>query len=325
MFDEPMPMGDFTITMILMILPAVIPIILIALFIWADRILPPSPLRDWFLLRTFQSSVILFAITLTIGPLWFFWPHFNQKEPEPTIKQIHNSQDLAKFVFSQYSTLKPICITAIENLKSSYLVTFSGTELDNPVQATNVTEDIVAASAVEWLSPFIGSVKKALESYRASRASSGEPENLILAGHSLGGMEAEIIAADHELLGNYHIFRLITFGKPKTRALFSDPGIARHFVIVDDPVVKWVDRLIFFVREKSPGTIVLPPTNDKLHSEHSNYPVSDDLTLYDGIGDRIVNGHPPTSLVLALERVCSEAENPKYSCAPGRVGCGPTW
>lgn len=117
--------------------------------------------------------------------------------------------------------------------------------------------------------------------------------------------------------------------KPKTRASLPDATIARNFfVLTDDPVVKWVDQMIFLVHNQSPGTITPPPTENRLHSEHSNYPVSDALSRFDGFGDPISDTGSGVELALDLEHSdCFRADNPETMCPPGlpRLGCPQSW
>lgn len=210
-------------------------------------------------------------------------------------------------------------------MPSTYLISLSRTELNVLTQATNITEDVFAAVASKYFNSFIDGIYSAIDLY-SSQSTDGlrSGDNIILAGHSLGGMEAEVIASRTDFLGRFNIQRVISFGKPKTLADKKDANIARHFLISDDPVVEWVDRILLFVGQRSLGTIELPPTEDRKHSEHSNYPMSPALRDFDALGDPIQIGTAAQYLLLDLEHgSCFRADNPKVMCPPGppRLGC----
>jgi hypothetical protein len=165
---------------------------------------------------------------------------------------------------------------------------------------------------VNFLDFFKDGVDQALADFRMPGGGPVAGATLILAGHSLGGMEAENLGSDPAFASRYHIVRVITFGKPKTRVKLADPQIGRHFLLVDDKVVIWIDRLIFFVAARSPGTVVLPPTDDRSRSEHSNYPEAEPLKSFDAMGDPAGAGHPGQVLSLDMRhRACSSAMNPE--------------
>lgn len=89
--------------------------------------------------------------------------------------------------------------------KEVYLVTLSGTEdVDN--QSTDVTTDLLSGFKQDN-----GYVRNAV-----SAIQKGVPKNsnLILAGHSLGGMIAQQVAAESSLKTNYNILYTVTFGSP---------------------------------------------------------------------------------------------------------------
>jgi hypothetical protein len=270
----------------------------------------------------FGCAALLSAIGFSASLAWLFWPRFTPAVSPP--ERIDNMQELARLVFSQYDTGEPICIVPLLNPVDTYLLLLSGTELKALFQATNVTVDILAALSV--FDFYIHRAKEAVGEFRMPNGNQIDSADFILAGHSLGGMEAENLAADREFASRYHIIRLITFGKPKTRAHLSNDAIARHFLLTDDPVVRWVDRLIFFVPAHSPGTVWLPPPRISLENEHSNYPVSEALKGYDGMGDPIQNGDSGTALITDPSHSgCFGADNPKMLCTPNvhTFGCNP--
>lgn len=276
------------------------------------------------ILRWFIVSVVG---AFVVGVPLFFFPEFRSPVQPPRPTRINNMLDMARLVFSQYNTGKPICVIPVANLANTFLLLLSGTELKALGQATHFTSDVLASLSIGAFDFFRDSAKKALKDFRTPAGLGLDRANLMMAGHSLGGMEAENLAADPTFVTRYRVLRLITFGKPKTRASVLDSAISRHFLLTDDAVVKWIDRLLFFIRAQYPArTIILPSTDDKRNGEHSNYPVSEALKKYDAMGDPIPSGKTGTFLLLVLNHsACFEADNPKIYCTPAvhTYNCNP--
>ena len=89
--------------------------------------------------------------------------------------------------------------------KIIYLITLSGTE-DVFNQSTGYLTD--ALSGFNLKSPYYNNVVKTITDNIPSGA------NLILAGHSLGGMIAQQVAADDTVKKNYNVLNTVTFGSP---------------------------------------------------------------------------------------------------------------
>lgn len=311
------PTLDFLLQLLLAVVPVVVFICLVLLLVWLlERSRFSERIKD-AIARWGLRLIVLAVAGLVSFLFWVIIPDFRSPEQTPRPTRIENAQQLAGLVFSQYDTFQPICVIPVSNQTQTYLLLFSGTELKAPTQASHVTSDLTAALAISFFDFFKTSAEQALQDFRTSEGNHLNGSSFIIVGHSLGGMEAENLVADPAFASRYHIVRLITFGKPKTRAHVPDSRIARHFLLIGDPVVKWVDSLICFVRGHSPGTLILPPTSNTSRSEHSNYPVSEALTRYDALGDLIGAGHSGAVLILDLNHsACFSASNPKIVCTP---------
>ena len=320
------PTTDFLLVILLASVPVIVFLVLISLtvrLLFRSQLSEPTKnaITRWSLV--FIASISFGLVGLVIWVLWPEIPHPSEK-PRPT--RIDNMQELAGLLFSQYDTGKPICIIPVTNLANTYLLLFSGTELKAPTHATHITSDVLAALSITVFDSFKDSAKDALRDFWLPNGRGLEGANLIVAGHSLGGMEAENLVADGTFAKRYRIIRLITFGKPKTQAFVSDSKVSRHFLLSGDPVVKWINRFLFFIREHSPGTVTLPPTANSSQSEHSNYSVSDALKGYDSMGDPVLPGQTGAFLLLDLPHsACFRADNPKIYCTPQvhTYGCNP--
>lgn len=120
------------------------------------------------------------------------------------------------------------------------LVVIQGTQL-NFFQSTGLPEDTAAALPYIFSDNFRHSLRKAISNGCA------EGSALILAGHSLGGMEAQIIATDDSLRSNgYWPLSVITFGSPKVDYEVSNvvnisgrsylSADYRRFTTIGDPI-----------------------------------------------------------------------------------------
>lgn len=89
--------------------------------------------------------------------------------------------------------------------KSVYLVTLSGTELVDG-QSTGYLTDLLAGFNQD--NAYLRNVVKIISQNIPSDS------NLVLAGHSLGGMIAQQVAANSSIKSNYNILNTVTFGSP---------------------------------------------------------------------------------------------------------------
>ena len=110
--------------------------------------------------------------------------------------------------------------------KTVYLVTLSGTELVFN-QSTEVITDLL--SGFNLRSPYYYNVVNAIN------ANVPRGANLILAGHSLGGMIAQQVAANSTIKSRYNVLNTVCFGSPLLAAGFRE-GTVRRLGDVSDPV-----------------------------------------------------------------------------------------
>ena len=110
--------------------------------------------------------------------------------------------------------------------KTVYLITLSGTELVLN-QSTEVITDLL--SGFNLHSAYYYNVVKVILN-NIPRGS-----NLIIAGHSLGGMIAQQVAADSSVKASYNVLNTVCFGSPLLAAGFRE-GTVRRLGDVSDPV-----------------------------------------------------------------------------------------
>ncbi|SCZ81447.1 lipase family protein [Pseudobutyrivibrio xylanivorans] len=135
---------------------------------------------------------------------------------------------LAKVGYADYQTAGPISITegrmtyntywGAED-KEVYVVALSGTETIVENQTTTIKEDLL--SGFELSNEYKTNVKNAI----IDRIPAGS--NIILAGHSLGGMIAQQVAADKYIKDNYEVLNTVTFGSPLIKG-FTREGMVKR-------------------------------------------------------------------------------------------------
>ena len=89
--------------------------------------------------------------------------------------------------------------------KPVYLVALSGTELVYG-QSTGVITDLLSGFCLN--SPYLRNVVNAIKN------TVPKGSNVVLTGHSLGGMIAQQVAADSSIKSDYNVLNTITFGSP---------------------------------------------------------------------------------------------------------------
>ena len=150
--------------------------------------------------------------------------------------------DVFNFAADGYnSSVGPISIvkgtlTVSGSSKTVYLVGLSGTQMKTN-QATGIINDLQSGFGVEGA--YVTAVKNAI----ANKAPAGS--NLILVGHSLGGMVAQQIAADSTIKNNYVVLNTITFGSPLVDGLYREGSVQRLGDTVD--VVPYLSYSSLFV------------------------------------------------------------------------------
>ncbi len=110
--------------------------------------------------------------------------------------------------------------------KTVYLVTLSGTELVFN-QSTEAITDLLSGFNLQ--SPYYRNVVSVITKNIPRGA------NLVLAGHSLGGMIAQQVSADASIKANYNVLNVVCFGSPLLAAGFRE-GTIRRLGDVSDPV-----------------------------------------------------------------------------------------
>lgn len=124
-----------------------------------------------------------------------------------------NASEVCQHVYQGYNegVYGPITVTK-GTLKQSfgrsyevYLITLSGTEfVDN--QSTGIITDLLSGFNLD------SAYSKNVVNVICNNIPQGS--NIILAGHSLGGMIAQQTAANTTIKNNYHILNTVTFGSP---------------------------------------------------------------------------------------------------------------
>ena len=145
-----------------------------------------------------------------------------------TIENAAQMATLTKVGYADYQSAGPISITEGRMTyntywgsedKEVYVVALSGTETIVENQTTTVKEDLL--SGFELSNEYKTNVKNAI----IDRIPAGS--NIILAGHSLGGMIAQQVAADKYIKDNYEVLNTVTFGSPLIKG-FTREGMVKR-------------------------------------------------------------------------------------------------
>lgn len=111
--------------------------------------------------------------------------------------------------------------------KEVYVVCLSGTDTDAQNTTTGYFTDLL--SGFEFDNKYVRNVKKAIQ----NNVPAGS--NLIISGHSLGGMIAQQVAADKDMKDSYNIMNTVTFGSPLIDG-FEREGMVRRLGDTSDVV-----------------------------------------------------------------------------------------
>ncbi len=140
-------------------------------------------------------------------------------------RTLNNAAELCQYVYDGYNqgTKGPITVTKGTlkkgwTSKEVYLVTLSGTEMVFN-QSTEVLTDLF--SGFNLRSAYYTNVVNVI------LANIPQGANLILAGHSLGGMIAQQVAADSTIKAKYNILNTVCFGSPLLSAGFREGTVKR--------------------------------------------------------------------------------------------------
>jgi hypothetical protein len=126
-----------------------------------------------------------------------------------TTKVLCDGRDVAKAIFDQYGTGRPIGVFRVNNVsmqtpKGTYLLLLAGTEFDIG-RVNNLITDVLSSPGL--INEYANDIRHAVNKHIPIGAT------IIIAGHSLGGMEAQNLIG---FLGEDRPVRVITFGSPKT-------------------------------------------------------------------------------------------------------------
>lgn len=139
---------------------------------------------------------------------------YRQEHKSPNVTGlIKGAAELAQFVWAGYNNgkLGPVSIARATLTQGGkpiavHLVGISGLDLVKG-QSTSVANTLPVAFDVN--NPMFANAKAAI------LASIPKGANLVLAGHSLGGMVAQQLAADKDIQARYNVMHTVTFGSPK--------------------------------------------------------------------------------------------------------------
>lgn len=126
-----------------------------------------------------------------------------------------NMQNLTQLIFSHYADQKgthPFGITQIG--PNTILVNIGGLELDKWDQSNNLFGAMDTGTLGELDSKYASQINTAMQQYiKDHHLPPGT--RVVLAGHSMGGMAAQVVAQENEQNGRpYNITNVITFGSP---------------------------------------------------------------------------------------------------------------
>ena len=172
--------------------------------------------------RGARLLTVILAISLVFSPLLGTVSSVSAADNSRTIS---NAAEMCDYVYDGYNqgTKGPITITKGTlqkgwTSKTVYLVTLSGTEwVFN--QSTEALTDLF--SGFNLKSAYYTNVVNVI----LNNIPKGS--NLILAGHSLGGMIAQQVAADSTIKAKYNILNTVCFGSPLLSAGFREGTVKR--------------------------------------------------------------------------------------------------
>lgn len=202
--------------------------------------------------------------------------------PAPVIHEtLSNARELAEFVFHGYdlqpdASKRPIAIAPIVNQPHLWLVALSG--LDNATeQSTDVLNAIAAGTGQRnfYLS----------QAFAAIVATVPAGDGLFVAGHSLGGLNAQLLAIDNRLAARNPVKVVVTFGAFQN--VPSVPGV--RYIMFREPgeILEKLDRYYFDIRRQS--TLVVTPIQPSQPGlsdvvRHGDYPFAPELETYNPDG-----------------------------------------
>jgi hypothetical protein len=221
---------------------------------------------------------------------------------QPVYKTLRSALDLVNEIWIGYSTfpdgnLYPIGIAQILNYPGWWLVVLSGTTLAWS-QAAGIPEDIYAALGLED--------RYTQNVIRAVLLNVPLGSTLVMAGHSLGGMECWSAQGSLRVSG-YTVGGIVTFGAPITVATpFFVP--IRRFALPGDTVVTLSPIGVIMALLGNPEQTYLndPSIPDNVYAAHLGYPQCGLLDQWDPYGVPLTNTTGSTMVLGNMLRL----ENP---------------
>ena len=170
--------------------------------------------------RRTRLLTVLLTVTMLFSSLFGTVVH-----ADSNVKTFTNAAEVYNYVHDGYNkgVKGPITITKGKlkkgfSSKDIYLVTLSGTEMVFN-QSTEVLTDLFSGFNLKN-AYYYNVVNVILENIPKNA-------NLVIAGHSLGGMIAQQVAADATVKARYNILNLVTFGSPLLAAGFREGTVKR--------------------------------------------------------------------------------------------------
>lgn len=147
-------------------------------------------------------------------------PHFPFREEYKTANEV------AEIVWNAYSNgdLGPILVVQGKlkqgwTTKDVYVVALAGTE-NGKGQTTNKIDALLAGMQY-YYSPYVVNVINVIKN------NIPKGSNLMLLGHSLGGMTCQMVASHNDVKQNYNILNTVTFGAPVIMGGFREGKVQR--------------------------------------------------------------------------------------------------
>ncbi len=160
---------------------------------------------------------------------------------------LQNMRDLAQHIAAnsgrEQGQYQPIEIVRIG--EQDYLIVIAGTQLDS--QGGNNVES-AGQEVTKQSSPYLRHIRTLIQQH-IPRGST-----LHFAGHSLGGMVANTLAATPELLEHYTVKSVTTFGTPVNAC--ANPKVEYHRYVVEGDLVPLVHRAAIWSRVKGPLAVL---------------------------------------------------------------------
>ncbi len=221
--------------------------------------------------------------------------------PLGRIVTLSTALDVAREVFSNYHgpEVRPIFVGAVINLYNTYLLALSGVQAEKGVAEVSYAEALT--QGLYGFGLYSVAVQTALDELEIPRGA-----NLIIAGHSLGGLLAQNLPFTPQVSfgRKWNTVRGITFGSPVTFESFQQSRIPyRRFAITGDPFVVMATHVLpNFASADHANTIWIGTDVAHAFDLHNSYPYSPDLAGYDAIGNR--RGRSNTVLALGETATC---------------------